>query len=207
MNEQVAGTDEGGGKQESALLAYGISANVRREIGRGEGGLDIQRGTKHFTAGAKVWVLPVHWGDGGEQVVVVGRHRGSRGPYIKMVTSRRCLENFRVRRIYSPALMAAMERPLRNYRWKVVLWPDEETAVRTAEAWNHPRIKAYFDRQHYKSVGVVCDPPPAQVVRGGTTFQRPPGLVLLRTTAERAVRRAAVGATPGDCCRAMNTRA
>jgi len=95
-------------EEESALLAYGVAANVRREVARGEAGLDIQRGTKHFAAGAKVWVLPPHWGDGGEQVVVVGRHRGSRGPYVKMVLPADRLKNFRVQGVYSPALLAAL---------------------------------------------------------------------------------------------------
>jgi hypothetical protein len=53
--------------------AFGIAADVKRELARGEGGLDIRSGTKHFAAGAKVWVLPPRWGDGGDQVGVVGR--------------------------------------------------------------------------------------------------------------------------------------
>ena len=37
------------------LLTWCLVANV-----------DPRRGTRHFAPGTRVWVLPPHWGDGGE---------------------------------------------------------------------------------------------------------------------------------------------
>ncbi len=77
---------------------------VARGLGTGGfSGQEVRQGLKHFAPGAKVWVLPVIWGDGGESVFVVGRHRGAhdRG-YIRIVVDRRHLTDFRVRGIYSP---------------------------------------------------------------------------------------------------------
>lgn len=45
-------------------------ANIAAETRHGQGGHQIQRGLDHFAAGAKVWLLPVQWGDGGESVFV-----------------------------------------------------------------------------------------------------------------------------------------
>lgn len=38
-----------------------VVANAAAETARGEGGLDLSRGVRHFAAGAKVWVLPPQW--------------------------------------------------------------------------------------------------------------------------------------------------
>ncbi len=66
------------GQQQDAL-GYCVAANVVDWTAHGEGGLELQRGLRHCTAGAKVWVLPVQWGDGGDSVIVTGRHWGTRG--------------------------------------------------------------------------------------------------------------------------------
>ena len=49
-----------------------VVANVAEETAHGEGGMELRQGIKHFAAGAKVWVLPPQWGDGGAQVIVAG---------------------------------------------------------------------------------------------------------------------------------------
>ena len=63
------------------------------------------QGLKHLAPEAKVWVLPPQWGDGVENVFVVGRHR-CRGPgrLARMVVGFRHLAGFRVRGVYSPAV-------------------------------------------------------------------------------------------------------
>ena len=38
---------------------------------------EVKLGTKHFSPGTKVYCAPGHWGDGGENIVVIGKHRGS----------------------------------------------------------------------------------------------------------------------------------
>jgi hypothetical protein len=42
-------------------LAFGVVANVTPWTARGEGGLELASGLRHFPSGAKVWVLPVIW--------------------------------------------------------------------------------------------------------------------------------------------------
>ncbi|WP_194894374.1 hypothetical protein [Catenulispora pinisilvae] len=158
--------DDGGA--EPALLAFGVAANVRRELGRGDGGLDIQRGTKHFAAGAKVWVLPPSWGDGGVQVGVVGRHRGSRGPYILLVMPRRHLENFRVQGVYSPTLLTAMTKPMRQRERSFGTWDDRESAEQAVATWNQPTMPAHFDQP--PGWDYVPDPPPMELERKEVLF-------------------------------------
>jgi hypothetical protein len=79
-------------------------ANVAAETAHGEGGLELRRGVKHFPPGAKVWVLPPQWGDGADQLIIAGHHRGTHGRgYTGMVLARRHLTGFRVQGVYSPA--------------------------------------------------------------------------------------------------------
>lgn len=155
----------------SMLLAFGIAASVKHEIGRGEGGLDIRRGTMHFAAGAKVWVVPPRWGDGEEQVGVVGRHLGSRGPYILLVMPRQHLENFRTQGVYSSALFAAMTKPMKrggSPGMSFGLWEGKEAAAQVAPMWNQPTMEAHFDEP--RGWGYVPDPPPMELERDLVVF-------------------------------------
>lgn len=176
MSEEPEEPEEPGKPEEpdadSGLLAFGIAANVKRELNRGEGGLDIQRGTRHFAAGAKVWVLPPRWGDGGDQVGVVGRHRGRSDRYILLVMPRRHLENFRVQGVYSPALLAAMTKPMKrggSPGMAFSLWQDRESAEGFAEFCNRPTLYAHFDDPPGWEDDVP-DPPPMEMERKGVLF-------------------------------------
>lgn len=120
------------------LLGWCVVANVLAETTHGEGGEDIQRGLKHFAPGAKVWVLPPQWGDGGENVVVVGRHRGrGHGRLARLVVGRHHLAEFRVRGIYSPAVLRELSLPFADFAAR--LWESEDAARQTAEWWNRAR--------------------------------------------------------------------
>src|SRR5689334_13524308 len=55
---------------EGQVELFCVAANVAEETAHGEGGLELRRGIKHFPTGAKVWVLPPQWGDGGAKVIV-----------------------------------------------------------------------------------------------------------------------------------------
>lgn len=68
------------GIRQTPLLGFGVVANVVGETAHGEGGLELRHGLRHFAAGARVWVLPVQWGDGSDQDIVAGHHRGTRAP-------------------------------------------------------------------------------------------------------------------------------
>lgn len=126
-------TDEG------ELLAWCVVANVAEVTRHGHGGADEQRGLKHFTAGAKVWVLPPQWGDGGESPFVVGHHRGGahRG-YVRMVVERRHLTNFRVRGIYSPVVIDAATAPWDKHPNGPSLWESRDQAEDVTRAWSLP---------------------------------------------------------------------
>ncbi|MGI5292746.1 hypothetical protein ACQEVF_56875 [Nonomuraea polychroma] len=113
---------------EQAPYGWCVVANVAEEIPFGEGGAEVRHGLKHFSAGAKVWVLPPQWGDGWEQAIVVGRHRGAQR-LVRMVVPMRHLTNFRVREVYSPAVWRELSQP-----WKprgnhpIQLWASQEEA-------------------------------------------------------------------------------
>ena len=76
-------------------------ANMRAERPYGPGGRETKRGSKHFAPGAKLYCFPVMWGDGYDQIQVVGRHRASHR-YVKMIVSSSWLINWRVQLVYSP---------------------------------------------------------------------------------------------------------
>ena len=123
-----------------------VVANIAAETARGEGGLELRHGTAHFSAGAKVWVLPPQWGDGAGQLIVAGCHRGSGGRrgLARMVIPRRHLAGFRVQGIYSPAVMRALTRPLtelgRNRPPR--LWASREEAEQIAALWRGQPVTA-----------------------------------------------------------------
>lgn len=62
---------------------------------------ETQIGTKHFSPGTKVYCFPPLWGDGYENIKVIGRHRGSRKLITMIIPSKR-LENWRVKYVYHP---------------------------------------------------------------------------------------------------------
>jgi hypothetical protein len=66
----------------------------------------IVHGTKHFSPGTKVYVLPQQW-DLGEMTPVVGRHRKS-GKLICIVMRMDWIGNFRVQKVYSPNVIRHM---------------------------------------------------------------------------------------------------
>jgi len=86
------------------------TANVVGERAFRLGGRIVRRAHAHFAPGTKVYCLPPKWGDGYEQIVVFGHHRGSHR-YVKMVINWKWLTNWRVKLAYSPHVIR-------------LLWPD-----------------------------------------------------------------------------------
>jgi hypothetical protein len=84
-----------------------VVANVVAEHPLGED-KEIRRGTKHFSAGTKVYCYPPLWGDGYEDIKVIGRHRGSR-KLVEMVMPSKWLTNWRVKTVHSPFVSARMK--------------------------------------------------------------------------------------------------
>ena len=66
-----------------------------------------RRGTKHFAPGTRVYVYPVQWGDGWDWMVVVGKKRGTHR-YVRKVMWGASLDNFRLKKVYSPTIISWM---------------------------------------------------------------------------------------------------
>lgn len=81
-----------------------LVANIVEVRPYGPEGKETKRGTKHFAAGAKIYCFPAQWGDGYEQIRVVGRHRGSHR-FVTMIINSEWLTNWRAQNIYSPAVI------------------------------------------------------------------------------------------------------
>ncbi len=83
-----------------------LVGNVVKEREYGENH-EIRNGVKQLSGGTKVFVAPVQWGDGGEDVVVIGMHRyGKR--YIEIIIPSRHIENYRMQKVYKPAVLKLM---------------------------------------------------------------------------------------------------
>ena len=96
---------------------WGVAANVKAP------------GTKHFVAGAKVWILGRYWGDGGERTYVYGRHRGG-GRYITVVMRTRRLENCRADFLRGHGVES-------NHwvKWGNAAFPTKDEAAVAAASW------------------------------------------------------------------------
>ena len=85
-----------------------LVGNIVEQRRFGEGGLIVKPGTKHFSPGTKVYCLSSQWGDGLEQIRVVGRHRGARG-LCMMVVSCHHITNWRAKLVYSPEVFRLVD--------------------------------------------------------------------------------------------------
>lgn len=88
---------------------------------------------KDFSPGTQLWVLPPQWGDGGQDLVVVGRHRSSPGPLSQMVVPRVHLTGFRVLGVYQPTVHRQLMK-----EWKRSVprqWESKEEAEKVVEWW------------------------------------------------------------------------
>ena len=74
---------------------------------------EIVKGTKQFSPGTKVYCFPPQWGDGYEQIEVIGQRRVSH-KLIKIVMASKCITNWRIQKIYKPAIIELMKS---HYGW------------------------------------------------------------------------------------------
>jgi hypothetical protein len=101
-------------------LCFSVVANVAAEV-FGHGGASA--GTKHFSAGTKVYCEMPHWGDGGERLWVVGRHRKS-SRLVRIIMPAERLVNWRAQGVYSGAVHDLLKKP----------WPDLPSAAHYASS-------------------------------------------------------------------------
>ncbi|MFD7908164.1 hypothetical protein ACFV4F_42725 [Kitasatospora sp. NPDC059722] len=144
-----------------------VVANVAGQTTHGRGGLDLQRGLKHFAPGAKLWIAPPRWDLGGGQVVVAGRHRDNSRRYVTLVTDMRHLENFRSQEVFSPALLRALTR--QGPGEPRGLWTAER-AEEFATHHNVPRLEVRLDGHYTAALATVPEPPPMELEHDGRTY-------------------------------------
>lgn len=65
-------------------------------------------GMKHFAPGAKLYCFRSEWGDGGERLRVLGRHRGGGPKLFEIVISTRWLTNWRPQQVFHPYVVHVM---------------------------------------------------------------------------------------------------
>lgn len=97
-----------------------LVGNIVEERPYGEGGHEQRPGTEHFSGGTKVYCLPAQWGDGYDEIIVIGRHRGSK-QFTTMIVSSDWVTNWRAKVVYHPEVlrrikMAASESWKRNWQ-------------------------------------------------------------------------------------------
>jgi hypothetical protein len=93
-------------KQQSEGI-WCLIANVAAEQIYGEQH-EVRLGTKHFSPNTKVYCFPPAWGDGYEDIRVIGRHRGSSRLVTLIMPSRR-LVNWRVKYVCQPYVVRQMQ--------------------------------------------------------------------------------------------------
>ncbi len=95
-----------------------LVANVAREP-RPEGPCgEFRLGLKHFAPGAKLYCFPQQWGDGGEKLRVLGRHRNGGLKLIDIVISTRWLTNWRAQKVFHPHVVRVVQ----------TFWDDSEAS-------------------------------------------------------------------------------
>ena len=88
-----------------------LIGNIKEDIPYGHDGEIIMKGTKHFSPGTKVHVLPTQWGDGYYDVVVVGRHRGSK-KFVTMIIPETSITNWRAKVVYKQEVLRRLQEAL-----------------------------------------------------------------------------------------------
>ena len=68
---------------------------------------EVIYGTKHFSYHSKVYLAPIQWGDGYENVVVIGFPRHGY-KVIEIIIKSRYIENYRMQKVYKPAILKRM---------------------------------------------------------------------------------------------------
>lgn len=70
---------------------------------------EIKSGTKQFRPGAKVFINLVYGGMGHESILVIGNPRHLHR-YIEIVIARKYVENFRLQKVFKPAVLKRMNQ-------------------------------------------------------------------------------------------------
>ena len=113
-----------------------VVANVVASRPYGPGGDQVRRGLRLFAGGAKVHVVSGFGGDGWETLTVIGHHRKA-GKYLTVHIRAEHLTNWRVKPVYSPAVLAAMREELGEHLGAPFSFTDDDP---TGEAYRDALI-------------------------------------------------------------------
>ncbi len=69
---------------------------------------EIKQGTKHFSTNTKVYCFPALWGDGYENIKVIGRHR-KKSRNICIIMPSKHITNWRLQKVYNPHIIDVMQ--------------------------------------------------------------------------------------------------
>ncbi len=100
-------------KQDSLQWCWCLVGNIVESHEYGEDH-EIKTGTKQFMPGAKIYLAPIQWGDGYENIVVIGKPRHRRG-LIEIVMHRKYITDYRLQKVFQPAVLERMEKS--EYSW------------------------------------------------------------------------------------------
>jgi len=117
--------------ESSAHTQWCLVGNIVETRLAGVGGEEEKSGTPHFSAKTKVYCLPATWGDGYEQIIVIGRHRGSKR-FVKMVISSSWINNWRAQVVYSPAVLKLIQENIPR------VWGTKEEVEAYVQSLNQP---------------------------------------------------------------------
>ena len=73
----------------------------------------IKRGTKQFPPNAKVYCFPAQWGDGYENILVMGKPRKKRS-LIRIIMKSKYIKNWRLQKVYDKHVITEM---MTNFGW------------------------------------------------------------------------------------------
>ena len=85
---------------------------------------EMKYGNKQFRPNAKVYINLIYGGMGHEHILVIGIPRHS-SDYIEIVTARKNVYNFRVQKVFKPAVLKRMKNS--NWDW----WGNSDEAYQT----------------------------------------------------------------------------
>jgi hypothetical protein len=102
-------------KDSESSPVWCLVGNLREVTSHGPGGADKRFGTNSFSPGAKLYCLPLQWGDGYETIKVIGHHRRTK-KYVTVVTPARHITNWRAQLVYSPEVIRRIVE--HGYPWQ-----------------------------------------------------------------------------------------
>ena len=88
------------------IFIWCLIGNIIGEHFHGEN-KEIKFGTKHFSPKTKVYCFQVSWGDGYENIKVIGRHRKT-DKKVKIIVNSRYITNWRLQKVFNPFILNLM---------------------------------------------------------------------------------------------------